>query len=712
MVSPRKAGLRKKVVDPVVVASKKLVDNPELGRQVLASVTISDNRSSIIGDALRSVVDLVDLVVLLDTGITDDTVEVARSVAGNKLRVGKHVWRDFGTARNASLDYARSLGADWAIVTDTDERYYWRGVDVRAALKTATSDILWMPDADGTYVKEKILRLGKTVQYRGPTHEVPVGGAYAAFSGTAAVFDELGKTHEQLFLKYQRDAKVLTEWITQSQENANDGRWFYYLGDAYQGLNNLEAAIIAFGRCVELRRPVSEEGAWAAYRQAQCFSILNRHIEALEVLARGFTRHSGIAELAWAAAVSCHRLGWLEQATCWARTSIALGRYAGHAPTRLLFTHLPALYELPYDVLRYTLPTEEERQQAAHTFTLAKRARLGAMDERGVDVGSVTPGSHRHELRTMLRPSPLRKMLATTKVIDLEPSVESLKAGGIERYHAMNPSVCVHEGELYVLVRMVNYTIEHGAYVVPDADGKVRTENLLGKFVVHDSGVQFSNLGLVQDLAGGQRTATRVLGYEDMRIFSVNGKLWASATVRDRGEDRCKMVLLELDRDGDVSSAEVLATARWTEKNWMPIEGAHRWLYEVCPTVVRTRRGSTESRPCSLALEHLRGGSQVVPFQDGWLCCTHETIAQDGWGCRRIYLHRFVRFDASFDVKAVSPAWTFEDGHHGIEFCAGLSRNPQKKGQMILGYGVEDRQAKLLLVDEKEIEGMDWMVAP
>jgi hypothetical protein len=382
---------------------------------------------------------------------------------------------------------------------------------------------------------------------------------------------------------------------------------------------------------------------------------------------------------------------------------------------RLMFTHPPALYELPYDVLRFTAPTAEERRMAEFDFHRAKRARLGAKDDRGVDVGSVMPWQARFELRAMLRPLSLRKMLKTTKVIDLEPSPESLREGGIENYHAMNPSVCVHNGELWVLIRMVNYTIENGEYKVPDLDGKVRTENLLGKYTVLDSGALCSSLGLVQDLDKAPRADTRVLGYEDMRIFSVEGKLWASSTVRDRGEDRCKMALLTLDEDGDVTNAEVQGTAtRWVEKNWMPIVGDEiRWLYEVCPTTIRHTSGSLQTtQPCSLALEHLRGGSQVIPFAGGYLCVTHETIAQDNWGCRRIYLHRFVRLDTKFCVTAVSPAWTFEDGHHGIEFCTGMSYNPKKSGQIVIAYGVEDREAKLLLVDEKEVEALEWIKAP
>jgi len=42
---------------------------------VIVSVTITDNREREIADALRSVVDHVDRVLIVDTGITDQTIE-------------------------------------------------------------------------------------------------------------------------------------------------------------------------------------------------------------------------------------------------------------------------------------------------------------------------------------------------------------------------------------------------------------------------------------------------------------------------------------------------------------------------------------------------------------------------------------------------------------------------------------------------------------
>ena len=83
---------------------------------------------------LRSIVDVVDEIVLVDTGSTDATVSIARSFGA---RVHEHPWQgDFAAARNAALDLARG---EWILYIDADERL--RPISrerIRATLKGAS----------------------------------------------------------------------------------------------------------------------------------------------------------------------------------------------------------------------------------------------------------------------------------------------------------------------------------------------------------------------------------------------------------------------------------------------------------------------------------------------------------------------------------------------------------------------------------------------
>jgi hypothetical protein len=84
---------------------------------------------------LDSVSGTVDEIVIVDTGSTDDTVELARA---RGARVVSCAWRDdFGAARNESLRHARG---DWALVLDADERLALGAPTVREAVAATSAD--------------------------------------------------------------------------------------------------------------------------------------------------------------------------------------------------------------------------------------------------------------------------------------------------------------------------------------------------------------------------------------------------------------------------------------------------------------------------------------------------------------------------------------------------------------------------------------------
>lgn len=266
----------------------------------------------------------------------------------------------------------------------------------------------------------------------------------------------------------------------------------------------------------------------------------------------------------------------------------------------------------------------------------------------------------------------------------------------------MNPSICRHKGELWCVIRAVNYTMGGGKYTVHDPHGVVRSENYLGRLLPNGT---FVDPTLMRDLDPTPRQKSHILGYEDVRLASIKGRrgdvLTGSATVCDRDPERRLIARLHFDAKGNVKRADVQPSNQLHEKNWMPLSvgGEFTWIYSLDPTAVLPG----PLRPCPFALEHLRGGA-VAPFKSGYLCVVHEVI--DGPG-GRIYLHRFVKLDGRFNVTAVSPAWVF--AHHGIEFACGMARVGSK---LVLAYGVEDREAWVVRVDVGEIKNMKWITPP
>ena len=83
----------------------------------LSLCMIVKNEQRWLEDCLNSVKDLVDEMIIVDTGSQDNTVEIAHRFGA---KVFDHPWNgDFSEARNHSLGYATG---DWILVLDADER--------------------------------------------------------------------------------------------------------------------------------------------------------------------------------------------------------------------------------------------------------------------------------------------------------------------------------------------------------------------------------------------------------------------------------------------------------------------------------------------------------------------------------------------------------------------------------------------------------------
>ena len=349
----------------------------ESGCVTIVSTTLTGNSRDIIGDALRSVVEWVDWVLVVDTDVTDDTLSIAREIAGDKLIVRPFPWRDdFAAARNFALTAAAETGADWAVGLDSDERLDRGGIDVRSRLAAAEVDVLYVAHANGTYAKERFFRLPVRGCYVGPTHEAFNSGGSLPGMLEGVRFEELAKSEEGYRRKAERDVAILTRYTA---EHPDDPRWFYYLGDSLSGLGRHDEAIAAFRICAS-SDGWDEEGAWALYRAAECFLKLDRPVEAIEACAAGMARHAGLAELPWLAAYASWHAGTPAQAVYWAQQAIALGHFAGAGGSvpRSGFRHPPALWEGPYDVLRFALRRvgdDTGADEAERLFHEAKAAR-------------------------------------------------------------------------------------------------------------------------------------------------------------------------------------------------------------------------------------------------------------------------------------------------------------------------------------------------
>lgn len=269
-----------------------------------------------------------------------------------------------------------------------------------------------------------------------------------------------------------------------------------------------------------------------------------------------------------------------------------------------------------------------------------------------------------------------------------------------------NPSVHPTAQEASAFVRLVNFRGHYPAHVhAHDVDGMIRTRGRLATF-----DERLRQTGLVDirdDTPEGRTTGCIVRGFEDWRLFEHGGQELAVASMRS-ANDRCvaQQFLLRLD-DASISSATALSSpVEGHQKNWMPVVGADQLTFVDRCAPLRLRIVDSATGTCR-TIDHgdgpalargFRGGSQLVPWRDGWIAIVHE-VAGDETG-RRSYSHRVVRFDGGLRAAACSDRFVFIG--HGVEFCAGLRLDHDRR-QAVASFGNDDRTAWLVELPVEEL---------
>jgi hypothetical protein len=271
---------------------------------------------------LRSIRDVVDEIVIVDTGSTDRTVEIARAFGA---RVHIHPWNgNFAEPRNIGLELA--LGA-WILYIDADERL--RPISrelVRSRLERATEPALRVRLRLFTGAtpcwEYRLWRSDPRIRFEGVIHEkvtpsiAAVTAADRLMAGESELFlDHVGYDGDQTH-KHMRNLPLLQAQL--SADPANPYNWTH-LATVLDGLGESEESEAALEQAVGIAReatPITGALAFAALirrrrEQGQDFA---------ELLDEALSRYPDTVALAWlkvCAEIEAgryeHALRWLER---------------------------------------------------------------------------------------------------------------------------------------------------------------------------------------------------------------------------------------------------------------------------------------------------------------------------------------------------------------------------------------------------------------
>lgn len=214
---------------------------------------IVKNEEDNIEQCIKSYQDVVSEIIVVDTGSTDATVQLAESLGA---KVFHFEWEnDFAKAKNFAL--SKSTG-DWIIFLDADEYFdVEKSKNIPAIIKKygkkstkligckiinidkKTGDIV------GTFIQTRIFKKQKTIYYTNSIHErlhsdeKNVKAVY--LSQNELVIFHTGYSRDRIDEKAERNLSMLLE---EKRKNPEDSTVDYFLCDTYISLGKFEECIL------------------------------------------------------------------------------------------------------------------------------------------------------------------------------------------------------------------------------------------------------------------------------------------------------------------------------------------------------------------------------------------------------------------------------------------------------------------------------------
>lgn len=257
---------------------------------------IVKNEEANLARCLDSVAGLVDEVIIVDTGSTDRTVEIASEYTE---KVSSHAWRDdFADARNDSFSRATMEYCMWMDADDVLEETQRDGfLQLKQTLPPET-DVVMMRyhtafDEGGrptfSYYRERLVRNSPEYRWAGEVHEVIAPKGRILYSDIAISHRKTGPgdpgRNLRIYQKMIADGKAL-----EPRHQYYYGRELYYHMQYEEAVSVLEGFLDSPGGWVENKIE-------ACSVCADCYGRMGRQEKALETLLRSMCFDVPRAEL-------------------------------------------------------------------------------------------------------------------------------------------------------------------------------------------------------------------------------------------------------------------------------------------------------------------------------------------------------------------------------------------------------------------------------
>ncbi len=257
---------------------------------------IVKNEQDVLSRCLDCIKDIVDEIIIVDTGSTDKTMEIARRYT-NKLFTFQWI-QDFAAARNFSFSKATK---DYILWLDADDVIDIENKQELKNLKETLDPLVDMVmmkyhvafDENGnptfSYYRERLLKRSKNYQWEGEIHEVITPNGNYIYKDIAVCHK---KTHPN---EPERNLKIFENIINQGKD-LDPRQKFYYARELYYNDRNQEA-IKMFEEFLSEGKGWIENNISACSDLANCYYKQGNYAEALQSYLRSFSYDKPRAEI-------------------------------------------------------------------------------------------------------------------------------------------------------------------------------------------------------------------------------------------------------------------------------------------------------------------------------------------------------------------------------------------------------------------------------
>lgn len=277
------------------------------GKPTVSLCMIVKNEERFLKSCLDSVKDLVNEMIIVDTGSTDKTIDIAKEF---DAKIIYYNWKnDFADARNVSLSYAKM---DWILLMDGDDIFDSKDYDKFKDILTNSDeehDIYFFNTAsfagsvNGEIINNpnvRLVRNNKGYKFRGAIHEqitnengIPESNKIKYYNINIYHYGYLTEVTKEKN-KRNRNISILEEELKKDPENNFN---INNLATEYYCLNNFEKSLELYNLAYKNMKPEIGYSSRLVMRRITNFMALGRFKEALQAIDEGLKFYPNYTDL-------------------------------------------------------------------------------------------------------------------------------------------------------------------------------------------------------------------------------------------------------------------------------------------------------------------------------------------------------------------------------------------------------------------------------